>query len=130
MVARLGLASWLALAQHGTSPAVTTRPLLVVASYSILYLAMCLLLLRLLLPVPAARRWVRRFYLAAGALCATLLLLGKLSGDGLLLYRASRTIIDFLVSPLPVVALVALLYPSVRQHLPGVEPVSKLPAGR
>lgn len=114
----LGLEHLLQKAQGGTSSEVTRRSLPAVASYALLYLAVCLLLLRVLLR-PAARWWVAaQLYASAGALIVALLLLGKLSGNTIWLYQAARRLIDFLVSPLPVALLLALLWVPLRRPAP------------
>lgn len=113
----LGLGTLLERLQHSTSHAVTTRSLPAMLTYGVLYLATCLLLLRLVLPDAQAWRLAVQLYAGAMALCAALLLLGKLGGDVALFYQAGRRIIDFLVSPVPVLVLVPLLSPSVRRSL-------------
>lgn len=107
--AGLGLGGWLGRLQHGTSPEVAKRSLPALVSYAALYLAASLLLLRVLLADAARWRLALRLYAAALLLVAALLLLGKLGGGVVLLYKAARRLIDFVVSPLPVLLLAVLL---------------------
>ena len=71
----------------------------------------CLLLLHLLLRNPRRTRWAVQLYLGLFGLCGLLLLLGKLGGDITWFYKIGRRIIDFVVSPLPVMLLLPLLWP-------------------
>lgn len=95
--------------QAGVHGQVTRRPLLPGLSYAGLYVGVCLLLLRLLLPQPAAWRLALRCYGGVGLAYLALLLVGKAGGNLLWAYRLSRHLLDFLVSPVPVLALVVLL---------------------
>jgi hypothetical protein len=104
----------LGVAGHGAGPQgisslVTKRSLVSVGTYSVLYTGMCLLLLALALR--HARR-IRLAFLLYGAVfvaCAALVLVGKLAGDAAWAYKLARRLIDFIVSPLPVIILVPLL---------------------
>ena len=107
----LGLAGALARWQQGTNSLVTTRSLPAVGSYSLLYAAGSILLLHVLLRSAARTRWVVQVYLGLFGFYALLTLLGKLGGLAGA-YRVARHIIDFLVSPLPVMLLLPLLWPS------------------
>lgn len=111
----LGLGGALAHWQQGTSQLVTTRSLPAVASYSLLYVAVSLLLLHVLLRDARRTRQAARVYLALLALYALLTLAGRLGVGPDWPYRLSRRIIDFVVSPLPVMVLLPLLWPGRRQ---------------
>lgn len=113
----LGLGGLLARVQQGTSRQVTTRSLPAMLTYGVGYVALCLLLLRLLLRDAASWALAWQLYLGTAALTAVLLLLGKLAGNVPLLYIAGRRLIDFLVSPLPVIVLLLLASPVVRRTL-------------
>jgi uncharacterized integral membrane protein len=106
--AALGLSQQADALQHGIHRRVTRRPLPAVATYAVLYVGACLLLLRLLLRDPAQWRLTLRLY--AGVVVAYLLIvvIGKLAGDAIWAYRLSRHLIDFVVSPLPVAGLLVL----------------------
>ena len=108
--------------QHGIHRRVTRRPLLAVASYALIYVSLCLLLLRLLMRTRAQWRLVLRLY--AGVVVAYVLIAGagKLAGDAIWAYRLSRHLIDFVVSPIPVAGLLVLFkagYGPSEQKEPG-----------
>ena len=90
------------------------RPSLAGSSYIGLYLGGCLLLLRLLLPQPRQWRTALRVYGGIAFAYFLLLLISKL-GSWAWAYYLSQDLLHFLVSPLPVLALVALLRGSQRQ---------------
>lgn len=108
VLAAVGLRPLAEALQRSVSGSVTQRLLPAVATYAALYLGVCLLLLRLLLPAPAQWRLALRLYAGALAAYAVLALLGKLAGDAQWLYRLSRHLLDFMVSPLPIAALYVL----------------------
>lgn len=110
----LGLGSMLTRWQQGTSQLVTTRSLPAVVSYSLLYAVVSILLLHVLLRSAARTRWVLQVYLGLVGTCSLLMLVGKLGGNLTWAYRVARHIIDFLVSPLPVMLLLPLLWPGNR----------------
>ena len=93
---------------EGLHRRITRKPLLSVASYAAIYLGLCLALLRLLLRTRAQWRLTLRLY--AGVIAAYVLIVvgGKLAGDAIWAYRLSRHLIDFVVSPVPVAALLVL----------------------
>ena len=93
--------------QQGINGGITKRFLPAVATYALLYLGVCLLLLRVLLP---AGHWRLALRIYAGLLVAyaALVFLGKLAGDAVWAYRLGRHLLDFVVSPLPVAALYVL----------------------
>ncbi|SHL27275.1 hypothetical protein SAMN02746009_02469 [Hymenobacter psychrotolerans DSM 18569] len=104
----LGFTDQLAAVQQSVSGEVTKRSLPAVLTYALLYTGVCLLLLRLLLPA----RHMRLILLLYGAVfgcCAVLLVVGRLAGDVPWIYQLGRRLIDFIVSPLPVIGLVVLL---------------------
>ncbi|MBC8085351.1 MAG: hypothetical protein H7Z21_19305 [Hymenobacter sp.] len=110
LLTTLGLTGQLAAVQRGISGQVTKRSLPTMVSYSLLYTSVCLLLLRLLLPRGGHRmRRALGLYAAVFVVCGLLLLGGKLAGDVPWAYRLGRRLIDFIVSPLPVIVLVPLL---------------------
>lgn len=109
LLSALHLAGPAAALQAGIHQQVTHRALLPGLSYAALYVGSCLLLLRLLLPRLAAWRLALRLYGGVGLAYLLLLLVGKVGGDLSWAYRLSRHLLDFLVSPLPVLALVVLL---------------------
>ena len=106
-LAATGLSGLAAAMQQGISGGITKRPLPAVATYAVLYLSICLLLLRFLL---APAQWQLAWQLYAGTLFVYVLitLAGKLAGDVQWLYRLSRQILDFVMSPLPVAGLYVL----------------------
>lgn len=111
ILAALGLTTQLAALQRGVSGQVTKRSLPTMLTYGLLYTGTCLLLLRLILPRGGHRmRQALALYALVFVVCAALLLGGKLAGDVPWTYRLGRRLIDFIVSPLPVVVLVPLLY--------------------
>jgi len=107
----LGLGDAMHRWQQGTSHLVTTRSLPVVITYSLLYVGACFLLLHLLLRNAQRTRWAGQLYLALLAAAALLLVGGKLAGNLDWAYKLGRRIIDFVVSPLPVMLLLPLLWP-------------------
>lgn len=107
--AEIGLGGWLQAVQPGASSEVARRSLPAVLSYAGLYLGISLLILRVLAPGPAQWWLAVRLYAAGALLYALLLLAGRLGGHAVPLYRAARHLIDFLVSPLPVMLLAVLL---------------------
>lgn len=108
MLTALHLDGRLAALQAGAQPAGPHRPSLPGLSYIGLYLGICLLLLRLLLPQPGQWRPALRLY---GGVLLAYLLLQLLSKAGGLpwAYGLSRHLLSFLVSPVPVLVLVVLL---------------------
>ncbi len=106
----LGLETLAQRLQSGVSGQVTTRSLPAMLSYGLLYSGCCLLLLALVLRTAARMRMVILLYAAVFGACVLLLLGGKLAGDVTWSYRLGRRLIEFIVSPLPVVMLVPLLW--------------------
>ena len=106
--ATLGFSEQLARLQQGISGEVVKRSLPVVATYALLYLSLSLLLLRLLLPA-YRMPLVLRLYGGVVAAYIVLLLAGRLTGNVPWIYQLGRRLIDFLVSPLPVIILICLL---------------------
>ncbi|WP_210519241.1 XrtX-associated membrane protein [Hymenobacter terricola] len=107
-LAAVGLRQQAEALQKGINGGITKRLLPAVATYALLYLGICLLLLRVLLPAPAQWRLVLRLYAGILAVYVGIALVGKLSGDAPWAYQLSRQILDFVVSPLPVAALYVL----------------------
>ncbi|PJJ54491.1 XrtX-associated membrane protein [Hymenobacter chitinivorans] len=105
----LGLSAQAAKPQSGISTLVTTRSLPAVFTYSLLYTAACLGVLYAALYDTARMRLVLQLYAAVFGACTLLLLGGKLLGDASWAYQLGRRLIDFIVSPLPVIILVPLL---------------------
>lgn len=105
----LGLTAQVAGPPSGVSALVTKRSLPAVFTYSLLYTAACLGVLYAALYDGARMRLVLQLYAAVFAACALLLLGGKLLGDASWAYQLGRRLIDFIVSPLPVIILVPLL---------------------
>ncbi|GAA4382358.1 XrtX-associated membrane protein [Hymenobacter koreensis] len=106
----LGLDGVLQRVQQGISGQVTGRSLPAVVSYSLVYTSACLLLLWLVLRTPARLRMALLLYGLVFCACLVLLLGGKLAGDVQWSYRLGRRLIDFIVSPLPVLVLGPLLW--------------------
>ncbi|GAB2964078.1 hypothetical protein GCM10027048_36750 [Hymenobacter coalescens] len=104
----LGLDSWAERIQRGTSGQITRRSVPAMLTYGLGYTSVCLLILGLLVP---RRALLTAFWIYGGifALSALLLLGGKAAGDVAWAYKLGRQLIDFIVSPLPVAALVPLL---------------------
>ncbi|MBF9221899.1 XrtX-associated membrane protein [Hymenobacter ruricola] len=108
-LAAVGLRQQVETLQQGISGSVVKRLLPAVATYAVVYLGVCLLLLRLLLPSPAQWRLVLWLYAGTLAVYVALVAFGKLGGDVAWAYRLSRQLLDFVVSPLPVAGLYVLL---------------------
>ncbi|WP_414653910.1 XrtX-associated membrane protein [Hymenobacter sp.] len=108
VLAAVGLGQQAQSVQAGINGGITKRFLPAVATYAALYLGICLLLLRLLLPSPAHWRLALQLYAGALVIYVALVLLGKLAGDAFWAYRLARHLLDFVVSPLPVAALYVL----------------------
>jgi hypothetical protein len=94
--------------QQGINGGITKRLLPAVATYAALYLSVCLLLLRVLLPAPAQFRLVLQCYAGTLAVYVAIVGLNKLTGNADWAYKLSRQLLDFVVSPLPVAALLVL----------------------
>lgn len=119
----VGLGHMIAHWQQGTSNLVTTRSLPAVATYSLGYVGLCLLLLQVLLRDSRRTRWAAQVYLGLLALYLLLLLLGRLGGNIAWAYKLGRRLIDFVISPLPVMILLPVLWPGTprsgkRESLP------------
>jgi hypothetical protein len=110
----LGQGGALARLQQGTSHLVTTRSLPAMATYGLLYVAGCLLLLHVLLRDGRRTRWAAQVYLGLLGLCVLLLVVGRLGGNIAWAYKLGRRIIDFVISPLPVMILLPVLWPGSR----------------
>lgn len=104
----LGITDQLAAVQQSVSGEVTKRSLPAVLTYALLYTGVCLLLLRLVLPA-RHMRLVLLLYGAVFGCCTVLLAAGRFTGDVPWVYQLGRRLIDFIVSPLPVIGLVVLL---------------------
>ena len=104
----VGLDTWAGRIQQGTSGQVTTRSLPAMLLYGLGYTSICLGILALLLPPPASRTALG-LYALVFVLSALLLLGGKLAGDVAWAYQLGRRLIDFIVSPLPLIVLLPLL---------------------
>jgi len=112
----LGQGNALAQMQQGTSHLVTTRSLPAMATYGLLYVAACLLLLHVLLRDGRRTRWAAQVYLGLLGLCVLLLVVGRLGGNIAWAYKLGRRIIDFVISPLPVMILLPLLWPAAHRR--------------
>ena len=93
--------------QQGLNGGIAKRPLPAVATYAVLYLATCLLLLRLVLSPTQWLVAVRLYGLGLG-LYVLITVLAKLTGNVAWVYRLGRQLLDFMVSPLPVAGLYVL----------------------
>lgn len=111
----VGLGDTLARLQQATSHLVTTRSLPAMGTYTLLYVGGCLLLLHVLLRDGRRTRWIAQLYLGLLVLYALLMVGGRLGGNAEWAFRLSRRIIDFIVSPLPVMMLLPLLWPGARR---------------
>jgi hypothetical protein len=111
----LGLGAAAARFQQGTSGLVTTRSLPAMGTYSLLYVGGCLLLLHVLLRAGRRTRWAAQVYLGLLGLYVLLLVVGRLGGNVPLAYKLARRIIDFTISPLPVMILLPVLWPGTRR---------------
>ena len=91
----------------GINGGITKRLLPAVATYSALYIGICLLLLGLVL---ASAQWRMAVKLYAGTLAVSvgIALASKLAGDTVWAYRLIRQILDFVVCPLLVAGLYVL----------------------
>ena len=108
LLAAIGLRRYVETMQQGVSGGITKRLLPAVATYAALYLSICLLLLRLLLPTVAQWYLVLRLYGITLAIYIAIVLAAKLAGDVTWAYQLSRQILDFVMSPLPVAGLYVL----------------------
>jgi hypothetical protein len=113
----VGLGAAAARLQQGTSGLVTTRSLPAMGTYSLLYVGGCLLLLHVLLRDGRRTRWAAQVYLGLLGLYVLLLVVGRLGGNVPLAYKLGRRIIDFTISPLPVMILLPVLWPGTRRIL-------------
>lgn len=113
----VGLGATAARLQQGTSGLVTTRSLPAMGTYSLLYVGGCLLLLHVLLRDGRRTRWAAQVYLGLLGLYVLLLVVGRLGGNVPLAYKLGRRIIDFTISPLPVMILLPVLWPGTRRIL-------------
>lgn len=113
----VGLGATAARLQQGTSGLVTTRSLPAMGTYSLLYVGGCLLLLHVLLRNGRRTRWAAQVYLGLLGLYVLLLVVGRLGGNVPLAYKLGRRIIDFTISPLPVMILLPVLWPGTRRIL-------------
>lgn len=111
----LGQGGALAQLQQGTSHLVTTRSLPAMATYGLLYVAGCLLLLHVLLRDGRRTRWAAQVYVGLLGLCVLLLVVGRLGGNIAWAYKLGRRVIDFVISPLPVMILLPVLWPAGRR---------------
>lgn len=111
----LGLGAAAVRFQQGTSGLVTTRSLPAMGTYSLLYVGGCLLLLHVLLRDGRRTRWAAQVYLCLLGLYVLLLVAGRLGGNVPLAYKLARRIIDFTISPLPVMILLPVLWPGTRR---------------
>ena len=104
----LGLDALAQRVQQSTSGQVTHRNLFAMLVYGLGYTGICLTILALLLP-PPARRTALALYALVFALSTLLIVGGKLAGDVAWAYQLGRRLIDFIVSPLPLIVLLPLL---------------------
>ena len=111
----VGLGPTLARWQQNTSHLVTTRSLPAMGTYSLLYVGGCLLLLHVLLRDARRTRWAAQVYLGLLGLYVVLMVGGRLGGNGEWAFKLSRRIIDFIVSPLPFMLLLPVLWPGTRR---------------
>ena len=108
LLAALGLGQYTEAVQRGLPGSVAKRFLPALATYALLYIGLCLLLLRLLLS-PAQWRVAVAVYAGLLAAYVAITLVGKLAGGAPWAYRLGRHLLDFVVSPLPVAGLYVLL---------------------
>ncbi|HEX8659882.1 MAG TPA: hypothetical protein VF690_20230 [Hymenobacter sp.] len=118
VLSTVGLRRQVAALQQEINGGITKRFLPAVVSYTVLYLATCLLLLRVLLPVPTQWQLAWRLYAGALAGYGTIVLLNKLTGNATWAYRLGRQLLDFIVSPLPVAIIYVLLRAGFRPRQP------------
>jgi hypothetical protein len=111
----VGLGGAAARFQQGTSGLVTTRSLPAMGTYSLLYVGGCLLLLHVLLRDSRRTRWAAQVYLGLLGLYVLLFVVGRLGGNVSWAYKLGRRIIDFTISPLPVMILLPVLWPGTRR---------------
>ena len=97
------------IARSSPPPEALHRPSLAFVGYTVLYVGLCLLLLRLLLPQRSHWQLALRVYGGVVLAYAALLVITKLGGNLQWAYRLGRYLLYFIVSPLPVLVLVALL---------------------
>lgn len=109
LLAIIGLDRQATALQSGINGGITKRFLPAVATYAALYLAICLLLLRVLFPARGQWHLVLQVYAGIAAAYIGLVLMAGVAGNIPWAYLLSRQILDFMVSPLPVVGLCVLL---------------------
>ncbi|MCC2547243.1 hypothetical protein LJY25_12365 [Hymenobacter sp. BT175] len=125
----LGLDETLSAVQQGVSGQVTTRSLPAMLSYGLLYTACCLALLGLLLGSVRRLKAALLLYAAVFGACTLLVVGGKLGGDVRWAYQLGRRLIDFIVSPLPVIVLAPLLRLLLPEPVPALPHSAAHPAG-
>jgi hypothetical protein len=96
------------VAEATVSALVTKRSLVSVGTYSLLYTGLSLLLLALALSSWPRFRLALQLYAGIFVVCAVLVGLGRVA-DVTWAYQLARRLIDFIVSPLPVIILIPLL---------------------
>lgn len=102
-----GLDRAAAAMQQSINGDIIEQPFAAVATYRILYLSICLLLLHHVLQ-PAQWRLAWRLYVAALLVYAATTLVAKLAGNVQWAYSLSRQVLHFIMSPLPVAGLYVL----------------------
>lgn len=107
LLGALGLNQLALRLQQGLDGGIAKRPLPALATYAVLYLATCLLILRLVLS-PTQWKLALRLYALLLVVYVLITVLAKLAGNAQWAYRLSRQLLDFLVSPLPVAGLYVL----------------------
>lgn len=106
-LAVVGLGQVAGAIQQDLGNNMSARFLPAAATYTVLYLSLCLLLLRLLL-IPVQWRFAVQLYAGALVVFIAMMLLTKLVGGAEWARRLSRDFLDFVVSPLPIAGLYVL----------------------
>jgi hypothetical protein len=111
----LGLGSVSARWQHSASTLVAKRSLPATATYNLAYVGLSLLLLHVLLRDGRRTRWAAQIYAVGLGLYIILVVADRLGGSQAWALNASRRIINFVVSPLPIMMLLPMLWPGMQR---------------
>lgn len=112
--AAFGMADDLKKSQQEVSTQLTERNWLTMISYGVLYTALCFITLHIFLNNMRKTLIAALLYGLLFGLCATFIITGKIFPSLYWPFKLSRRIIEIIVSPLPVILLMAALYSKSR----------------